>query len=76
MGVLAMMSMSLEEGVTPELEQFAKAVGLDCLDALDAQSLKSGDDPKGFANVERSSINGFLHIRRKNGGEQARCEGT
>jgi hypothetical protein len=52
MGVLAMMSMSLEEGVTPELEQFAKAVGLDCLEALDAQSLKSGDDPKGFANVE------------------------
>jgi hypothetical protein len=52
MAVLAMMSMSLEEGVTPELEQFAKAVGLDCLGALDAQSLKSGDDPKGFANVE------------------------
>ncbi|RMP14548.1 hypothetical protein ALQ29_04841 [Pseudomonas marginalis pv. marginalis] len=52
MGVLAMMSMSLEEGVTPELERFARAVGLDCLDALDAQSLKSGDDPKGLANVE------------------------
>ena len=52
MAVLAMMSISVEDGVTPELEQFAHAVGLDCLVALEAQSLKTGDDPQGFANVE------------------------
>ncbi len=51
MGVLAMMSISVEDGATPELEQFARAVGLDCLEALAAQSLKTGDDPQGFANV-------------------------
>ena len=51
MGVLAMMSIGVEDGVTPELEQFAQAVGLDCLAALEAQSLKTGDDPQGFANV-------------------------
>ncbi len=52
MAVLAMMSISVEDGVTPELEQFAQAVGLDCLEALEAQSLKTGDDPQGLANVE------------------------
>ncbi|KAB0514796.1 MULTISPECIES: hypothetical protein [Pseudomonas] len=52
MGVLAMMSISVEDAVTPELEQFAQAVGLDCLEELEAQSLKTGDDPQGFANVE------------------------
>jgi hypothetical protein len=52
MGVLAMMSISLEDGVTPQLERFATTVGLDCLDALDAQSLKTGDDPQGFVNVD------------------------
>lgn len=52
MAVLAMMSISVEDGVTQELEQFAQAVGLDCLEALEAQSLKTGDDPQGFANLE------------------------
>jgi hypothetical protein len=51
MGVLAMMSIGVEDGVTPELEQFAQAVGLDWLPALEAQSLKTGDAPQGFANV-------------------------
>ncbi|WP_146118150.1 hypothetical protein [Pseudomonas poae] len=51
MGVMAMMSIGVEDGVTPELEQFAQAVGLDCVPALEAQSLKTGDDPQGFANI-------------------------
>ena len=51
MGVMVMMSIGVEDGVTPELEQFAQAVGIDCLPALEAQSLKTGDDPQGFANV-------------------------
>ncbi|MHA6572579.1 hypothetical protein [Pseudomonas yamanorum] len=50
--VIAMMSMSLDDGITPELEAFADAVGLDCLAELDALSLKTGDDPKGFAQAE------------------------
>lgn len=52
LAVIAMMAMSVDDGITPQLEQFANAVGLDCLAELDALSLKSGDDPKGFAELE------------------------
>ena len=51
-GVVAMMSISLEDGVTPDLERFATAVGLENLSELDSVSLKSGDDPRGFSNAQ------------------------
>jgi len=51
-GVIAMMAISLDDGVTPDLEQFAARVGLENLSELDAVSLKTGDDPKGFPKAE------------------------
>ena len=51
-GVVAMMAISLDDGVTLGLEQFAARVGLESLLELDAVSLKTGDDPKGFPKAE------------------------
>lgn len=50
--VIAMRAISLDDGVTPELERFASAVGLDCLAELDALSLDVGDDLAAFAAAE------------------------
>ncbi|QXI54286.1 hypothetical protein [Pseudomonas alvandae] len=51
-GVIAMMAISLNDEVTLDLEQFAARVGLESLSELDAVSLKTGDDPKGFPKAE------------------------
>lgn len=50
--VIAMRTISLDDGVTPVLEQFASAVGLDCLAELEVLSLEAGDDLAAFAAAE------------------------
>lgn len=51
--IVAMMAISVADGVEPELEGFARRVGIANLQEIDEVSLQSGDDPKGFVNLEQ-----------------------
>ncbi len=51
LSVVAMMAISVDDGIEPTLEKFAKEVGLKNLAEIDEVSLNSGDDPKGFTNI-------------------------
>ncbi|MFP5391422.1 MAG: hypothetical protein ACLGI6_07745 [Gammaproteobacteria bacterium] len=51
--LIAMMSISERDGIVPELETFAAAVGIQNLAQIDLVSLNSGDDPRGFIQIDQ-----------------------
>jgi hypothetical protein len=43
----------VHDGVTPEIEQFASAIGISNLSEIDSVSLKTGDDPRGYSAISQ-----------------------
>ena len=55
--VIVMMSIANEDGIEPPLIEFAKQVRMDHqLDAIDAVSLETGDDAKGFVKLKSFQV--------------------
>lgn len=48
-----MEALAIHDRVTPAIEQFASAVGIRNLSEIDAVSLKSGDDPRGYSPISQ-----------------------
>lgn len=53
---LAMTAIAVDDGITPAVEEFADAVGITNLLELDSVSLKTGDNPLGFAVLPQFAI--------------------
>ncbi len=54
--VIAMMTIVADDEVRPDLEKFAKEVGLHNLQELVDVSVRTGDNPKGFIQIEAFQI--------------------
>lgn len=50
---MAMATISVDDGVEPELEKFCERVGLQNLSEIDNVSLSTGDDPLGFTAIRQ-----------------------